>query len=38
VQDAYFRPGSGRLADAFTNTRAIHRDVDANGRIVFSNE
>jgi soluble lytic murein transglycosylase-like protein len=38
VQDAYFRPGSGRLADAFINPRAIHRDVDANGRIVFSNE
>ena len=38
VQNAYFRPGSGRLADAFTNTRAIHRDVNAKGRIVFSNE
>src|SRR5271154_5435025 len=38
VQDAYFRPGSGRLSDAFTNYRAIHRDVDANGRIIFSNE
>jgi soluble lytic murein transglycosylase-like protein len=38
VQDAYFRPGSGRLSDAFTNPRAIHRDVDANGRIIFSNE
>jgi soluble lytic murein transglycosylase-like protein len=38
VQDAYFRPGSGRLSDAFTNPRAIHRDVDSNGRIIFSNE
>ena len=38
VQDAYFRPGSGRLAEAFANTRAIHRDVDANGRIIFSND
>jgi soluble lytic murein transglycosylase-like protein len=38
VQDAYFRPGSGRLAEAFTNARAIHRDVDASGRIIFSNE
>ena len=38
VQDAYFRPGSGRLADAFTNPRAIHRDVDEHGRIIFSNE
>src|SRR5277367_6718457 len=38
VQDAYFRPGSGRLADAFINPRAIRRDVDANGRTVFSND
>jgi soluble lytic murein transglycosylase-like protein len=38
VQDAYFRPGSGRLADAFVNSRAIHRDVTPEGRIIFSNE
>jgi soluble lytic murein transglycosylase-like protein len=38
VQNAYFRPGSGRLADAFTNSRAIHRDVTTEGRIIFSNE
>lgn len=38
VQDAYFRPGSGRLTDAFVNPRAIHRDVDASGRIVFTND
>jgi hypothetical protein len=38
VQNAYFRPGSGRLADAYTNPRAIHRDVTPEGRIVFSNE
>jgi hypothetical protein len=38
VQDAYFRPGSGRLTDAFVNTHAIHRDVTPSGRIVFSNE
>jgi soluble lytic murein transglycosylase-like protein len=38
VQDAYFSPGSGRLMDAFTNARAIHRAVDGNGRIVFSND
>jgi len=38
VQDAYFRPGSGRLADAFINPRAIHRDVTPNGRIIFTNE
>jgi soluble lytic murein transglycosylase-like protein len=38
VQDAYFRPGSGRLADAFINPRAIHRDVTESGRIVFTND
>jgi hypothetical protein len=38
VQNAYFRPGSGRLADAFVNPHAIHRDVTAEGRIIFTNE
>jgi len=38
VQDAYFRPGSGRLVDAFINSRAIHRDVTPSGRIIFTNE
>ena len=38
VQDAYFRPGSGRLADAFINSRAIHRDVTTSGRVVFTND
>ena len=38
VQNAYFRPGSGRLADAFTNPHAIHRDVTESGRIVFTND
>jgi len=38
VQDAYFRPGSGRLTDAFINSRAIHRDVTSSGRIVFTND
>jgi hypothetical protein len=38
VQDAYFRPGSGRLPDAFVNPRAIHREITASGRIVFTNE
>src|SRR5204862_79366 len=32
VQDAYFRPGSGRLADAFINPHAIHKDVTPSGR------
>ncbi len=38
VQNAYFRPGSGRLADAYVNSHAIHRDVTSDGRIIFSNE
>jgi soluble lytic murein transglycosylase-like protein len=38
VQDAYFRPGSGRLEGAFTNPRAIHREVDPNGRIIYRND
>lgn len=38
VQDAYFRPGSGRLDDGFTYGRAIRREHDASGRIVFTNE
>ena len=38
VQDAYFRTGSGRLADAFVNPRAIRREVDASGRTIFSND
>jgi hypothetical protein len=38
VQNAYFRPGSGRLADAFVNHHAIHRDVSPDGRIIFTNE
>ena len=38
VQNAYFRPGSGRLSDAWIHPRLIHRDVDLNGRIIFSND
>jgi len=38
VQDAYFRPGSGRMADAFINPHAIHRDVTPEGRIIFTND
>ena len=38
VQNAYFRPGSGRLADAYVNSHAIHRDVAPDGRIIFTNE
>ena len=38
VQNAYFRPGSGRLADAYINSHAIHKDVTTDGRIIFTNE
>jgi soluble lytic murein transglycosylase-like protein len=38
VQDAYFRPGSGRAENAFTNPRAIHREVDTDGRVIFRND
>jgi soluble lytic murein transglycosylase-like protein len=38
VQNAYFRPGSGRLGDAWFNPRAIHKDVDTSGRAVFTND
>jgi len=38
VQNAYFRPGSGRLVDLWTNPRAIHKSVEASGRIIFTNE
>jgi hypothetical protein len=38
VQDAYFRPGSGRLENAYTRANPIHRHVDESGRIIFTNE
>jgi len=38
VQNAYFRPGSGRMPDAFVNPHAIHRDVSPEGRIIFTND
>jgi soluble lytic murein transglycosylase-like protein len=38
VQDAYFRPGSGRLENAYTRANPIHRQVDASGRIIFVNQ
>jgi soluble lytic murein transglycosylase-like protein len=38
VQNAYFRPGSGRMPDAFVNSHAIHRDVTPEGRIIFTND
>jgi hypothetical protein len=38
VQDAYFRPGSGRLDGVYMRANPIHRQVDASGRIIFTNE
>ena len=38
VQNAYFRPGSGRLENAYTRANQIHRQVDTSGRIIFTNE
>jgi len=38
VQNAYFRPGSGRMPDAYVNSHAIRRDVSPDGRIIFSND
>jgi len=38
VQNAYFRPGSGRLDGAFFNPRAIHKQTDSNGRVIFTND
>jgi soluble lytic murein transglycosylase-like protein len=38
VQDAYFRPGSGRLDNAYIRANQIHRVVEPSGRIIFTNE
>lgn len=38
VQNAYFRPGSGRLEGLWINPRAIHKNVESSGRIIFTNE
>jgi soluble lytic murein transglycosylase-like protein len=38
VTDSYFRPGSDRLPRAFDQRRSIYRAVDADGRVVFTNE
>jgi soluble lytic murein transglycosylase-like protein len=37
VQDAYFRPGSGRVEGMWINSRAIHKNVDEAGRVIFTN-
>ena len=39
VQDAYFRPGSGRDSKLWTPPRnPVRKDVDSKGRVVFTNE
>jgi soluble lytic murein transglycosylase-like protein len=38
VQNAYFRPGSGRMEDLWTNPRAIRKEPDPTGRVIFTNE
>jgi soluble lytic murein transglycosylase-like protein len=38
VQEAYFRPGSGRLDSAYTRANQIHRVVDPTGRVIFTND
>jgi soluble lytic murein transglycosylase-like protein len=39
VTDAYFRPGSGRNPNLWSPPRPpVRREVDSNGRVVFTNE
>ncbi len=38
VQEAYYRPGSGRLGSAYTRANQIHRVVEPSGRIIFTND
>jgi soluble lytic murein transglycosylase-like protein len=39
VTSAYFRPGSGRTSTLWSPPRpTVRREVDANGRVVFTNE
>lgn len=38
VQDAYFRPGSGRLASMWSASRPIRKETDASGRLIFTND
>ena len=38
VTDSYYRPGSDRLPRAFGGQRPIYRAVEADGRVVFTNE
>jgi soluble lytic murein transglycosylase-like protein len=38
VQNAYFRPGSGRIEGLWINSRAIRKDTNPDGRIIFTND
>jgi soluble lytic murein transglycosylase-like protein len=38
VQNAYFRPGSGRMEGLWTNPHAIRKNTDESGRIIFTND
>ena len=38
VQNAYFRPGSGRLDGTFIRPNPIYREVEPSGRVIFTNE
>jgi soluble lytic murein transglycosylase-like protein len=39
VQNAYFRPGSGRMEGLWVNPHAIRKDTDsASGRVIFTND
>jgi soluble lytic murein transglycosylase-like protein len=39
VQNAYFRPGSGRVEGLWTNPHAIRKDTEsASGRVIFTND
>ncbi len=38
VQNAYFRPGSGRMEGLWTNPHAIRKEPDPTGRVIFTNE
>jgi soluble lytic murein transglycosylase-like protein len=38
VQNAYFRPGSGRMEGLWSNPRAIRKEPDPSGRVIFTNE
>ena len=38
VQNAYFRPGSGRIEGLWINSRAIRKNTTTDGRVIFTND